>query len=512
MSIVSQPLPIKAADERGVRRKNVARAIVLGMVGLAIVLYLYVALSTITYPYELEWMEGGSVDAVTRVLQGLPIHAAPTPEWVGPLYAPVYFWVSALFALVIGNGFLTLRLVSLIASLVICWLIYHFIQRETRQTFPAWIGVGIFCGAFAVGGAWYHLARVDTLFVMWLLACAYVVRYSATRRGYLGAAVLAALAFQTKQSAAAPLLALAVYSLFMDWRRALWFIIPAGLLVGGSVLALEWSTNGWYSHYALKLGNGTYGGLFVPSRLLTFWTSDLSPLVLAGAAGVIFFVVTARRRNWPTLTFFALLTLSFLASAYAGRLIEGGYLNAILPMIAMLALLAGLGVASTFELIHKSHFRRKGWLSGYAYLLIALQFLALLYNPNHYIPTAEDREAGAALIALLRAQPGDVLVVGHGYYADMAGKPGYHFGFGSNVTDGLGDHPQKRALVALVEQGITEQRWSAIITDDFERLSEPFADVLDQYYVSHSITYPDDYTFRPVTGMGTRPTEIWTPR
>ena len=56
-----------------------------------LVLCLFVMFSRLTYPYELEWMEGAMFQVVMRVVDGLPIYTTPSMEYVPPLYAPLYF-------------------------------------------------------------------------------------------------------------------------------------------------------------------------------------------------------------------------------------------------------------------------------------------------------------------------------------------------------------------------------------------------------------------------------------
>ena len=89
--------------------------VVVALVPIAV--YLYVALRQLGYPYELEWMEGGSVEIVGRVLHGQALYVAPSLHYVPYTYPPLYFWVSALVAKMTGLSFLPLRLVSFVSSL-----------------------------------------------------------------------------------------------------------------------------------------------------------------------------------------------------------------------------------------------------------------------------------------------------------------------------------------------------------------------------------------------------------
>src|SRR6267143_1685706 len=90
-----------------------------------ILAYLFVALARMGYPFELEWMEGGMVDHVRRVLLGLPIYAKPSIEFVSFLYPPLYYEAAAVFSKVLGPGFLPLRLLSFLSSVGVFVLIFR---------------------------------------------------------------------------------------------------------------------------------------------------------------------------------------------------------------------------------------------------------------------------------------------------------------------------------------------------------------------------------------------------
>ena len=58
-------------------------ACVAASVGFA-ALYLGFSLRRITYPFELEWMEGGSLEHLMRVLRGERLYLRPSLEFAGP--------------------------------------------------------------------------------------------------------------------------------------------------------------------------------------------------------------------------------------------------------------------------------------------------------------------------------------------------------------------------------------------------------------------------------------------
>src|SRR6478735_8320342 len=89
---------------------------------------LVVALARINYPYDLEWMEGGTLEHVARVLGGQPLYVAPSLEFTPYIYAPLYYYVTAPFAYLFGLRLLPLRLVSFAASLGVLALIAALIH------------------------------------------------------------------------------------------------------------------------------------------------------------------------------------------------------------------------------------------------------------------------------------------------------------------------------------------------------------------------------------------------
>ena len=60
------------------------------LVGMAyVVAYVAIAFTRMTYPYEVNWFEGSSVDLVRRILAGQSIYVAPSIEFIPHIYAPL---------------------------------------------------------------------------------------------------------------------------------------------------------------------------------------------------------------------------------------------------------------------------------------------------------------------------------------------------------------------------------------------------------------------------------------
>src|SRR5437667_443842 len=94
--------PSPAATD--VRRKPAALPaqalrVLLGLAAAgAIAAYLAVAFRRAGYPFQLEWLDGGAVEHVRRVLQVRPIYTAASFDFVPYPYSPLHFWLSSLLA------------------------------------------------------------------------------------------------------------------------------------------------------------------------------------------------------------------------------------------------------------------------------------------------------------------------------------------------------------------------------------------------------------------------------
>ena len=87
-----------SADKHVRFRARVAEAALVAAALWYLGAYLVVALARLNYPYDLEWMEGGTLEHVARVLGGRPLYVAPSLEFTPYIYAPLYYYVAAPFA------------------------------------------------------------------------------------------------------------------------------------------------------------------------------------------------------------------------------------------------------------------------------------------------------------------------------------------------------------------------------------------------------------------------------
>jgi hypothetical protein len=485
----------------------------------AILGFLAVSLSRIGYPFALEWMEGGSVDLVRRILSGQSIYVAPSLDYVPFIYTPLYFYASALTALLLGEGFLPVRLLSLLSTLGSLATLFVLVRHEARDRIAALVATGLFAGTFAASGAWFDLARVDSFFLALFAASVAALRLRATRGGFLIAGALLALSFLTKQTALVAGLPLILFALVVHGRLGLWFAGSFAAVAGGASLGFQTATRPWYLHYLLLPA----GDVWVWERARGFVTQDLlATMPVACAAALALLVLFSLRRQRESLLFWGIFGGGVLAATFFSRGRSGGYLNVLMPLHWFLAAAFGVALGEARGMRESS--LPAGGSSGAGQLAALgaaaaslLQLALLAYDPRPLIPAEQDRAAGAEVIEMLRSAEGEVLLPLHAYLAGLAGKRVYLQGnAGLDELRAVGD-PARESLIDSIEEAIHERRFEMIILDRsgllrWNRFEPIFRDALEESYEESGPVLSSRKVFWTVTGVRTRPDVVWRPR
>ncbi|MFZ1683726.1 MAG: glycosyltransferase family 39 protein [Candidatus Zixiibacteriota bacterium] len=467
-----------------------------------LVLLFIIFITRASYPFELEWMEGGAVDHVARVLHGQTIYVPPTIEFVPYIYTPLYYYVSALVALITGIGFLPLRLVSVLSTLGVLVVLYQFARRETGNWRYGLIAAGLYAAAFKLCGAWFDIGRADSLFVFLLILGVYKLRYSQVSRDFILAAVLLWLAFLAKQTAAMATAPLLLAALYQHRNRALPFVLSYVILIAASVIFLDIVHDSWFSYYIFKLpamhknDSGQYLG---------FWVHDIARGLPAIFLLSVLTIATAWRTNRRTgSVFYASLLLGCLATSWSSRFHAGGYDNALMPLCAILTLPAVLALK---ELPRGPQKTSKGIVANVLLPLVLLaQFGLFWYNPVSQIPTSVVESSGATITQTISKMPGELYMPYHGFLPTLAGKSSYAqqmaFKYLVQADTILG-----KELTASLDSAYTSQRFALVILDS------PSPDpAMNQAYIEYRNMPDAVMTFWPLTGMPTRPRFWYVPR
>jgi hypothetical protein len=423
----------------------------------------------ITYPFDIDFMESGALDAVAWIRDGHPLYAAPRLEFIPFAYGPLHVWVSAALASVTGVDFAPLRALSVFASLGCAALIGWMVWRDGKSLCAAIVGGGLFLACFELTGTKFDLVRIDSLFLLLLLAGLALLQIRGSGLAWMLAGAFITVSFFTKQTALPICLPLVAYALIVDFKRGILFLATSlGGIIGG-IMLMDRMTAGWFSHYVLDLPRARVGDGLIPSQLVAFWTTDmLQPLAIAFSLALLHLLARWERRDWDRLMLHAFAGAGMIGASWVAKLEGGSYGNNLYPAAAWVALGFGLGVATVIERLRESegraHFEAAVWLA------CAVQLAALLHDPREHLPTSADREAAQQLLARIENIDGDVLMLQHGHLPRLAGKrPHAHF---VGLIDVLraGRKDDKERLIEEVETALREQRFGAVIVNsDFAR-------------------------------------------
>ncbi|MBN1771820.1 MAG: DUF2029 domain-containing protein [Deltaproteobacteria bacterium] len=496
----------RAPASPGATALELARAALPALALGFVLLWAAVAVLRVLYPFELEWMEGTTVEHVVRVLQGRALYVEPSLEFVPYVYTPLYVWLGALVSWPFGAGFAPLRLLSAACAAGCMLLLGRTAQRETGRASWGLVAAGLFAATYRVSGTWFDLARVDSLFLLLVLATFYVLRFHRSTRGLVLAGLLGGLAFLAKQTALLALAPLVVHEAWRGLRRSLWLVVPLVGLVGLSTVALDAAHDGWYAYYVFDL---PARHPLVPRMWVEFWRSDLlGPLALAGALGLVWFVFAATDESRERFWFHLASAAGLLAVSWSGRLHDGGHPNVLMPACAAVALCGALGAHRLLESARRDPAsRRAPWLGLAVLAVCAAQLAVLDYPLARQVPTPTDERAGRALVERIRGFAGEVWMPSHGFWTTLAGKPPFVHRMAADDIVRSGDRARSVRLEKEIRAALAARRFAAVIvSDSYFRLE------LERTYRLVGPAVAGDGVLVPRAGEPFRPGELFVPR
>jgi hypothetical protein len=412
------------------RRTPRSGPVALAAVGVGSVLaYVMVVLQRVGYPYELTYFEGSTVEVTARVAAGQPLYGPPTTQFTPWPYPPLYFWVTGLLARLAGVDLVTLRAVSIAASLAVLVLLVVIVRRAGGSTNAGLAAAGLYAATYRVSDAFADTGRVDSLLLALLLAAVLVGLRARTWRGGAALGALLLLAFLAKQNAL--LVAAPVLLWLLVRRRPVGVGATVTLAVGvvGSTLVGNLLTDGWYARYVVfQLPSQSW----VVRWLWDFWWQDLMlpfAVSVATVAAIVAAIVLAGRRSGTATgrgvfrltddhAYLLAVAVGLVLASWAGRMHDGGAANVAMP--AQLAAAGALGLLLAAWL--RSWSPSSGALGAVAAVL-AVQVVVMTFWRLDVVPSSADRAGGDRFVETLRELPGTVLVPTHPYYLRLADRP-----------------------------------------------------------------------------------------
>ena len=481
---------------------RVLRLVTLAGAALYPVVFVVVAALRLGHPFELEWMEGGALGHLYRVLAGQPLYVPPSLAFVPYIYAPLDYYAAAPLAALLGEGFVPLRLVSVLSSLGCFALVLAIVRRETKDLQAAGLGACLLAATYAESGSFFDLGRADALCLLFLLAAVALARFGRTSRAAAACAVLLALACLTKQSALLAAPALAMVHLRRGRRPAAVFGGVFAVVLGAAVLALDVLHDGWFLYYVFRLtGQGP-----IPRVLVTFWVRDvLSPLAIAALLAIAGLWLRRARGEARDAGDWAWLLAALVMPAWAARFNVGSDVNVLMPMHAAAALGLGLAwheVRLGLDAVGSDAHVPAGAM---AWLVCLVQFARLVYDPAALVPRRADREAGAALVRTLAQLPRPVFLPNHPYLLGRAGLESHAHQVGINQLLNGPPSAWRDRIADAQRQAIRERRYGAIVLDDWFWFRED----VEECYRPVGPAVADRGAFWPVAGARLRPQTIY---
>jgi hypothetical protein len=496
-----------------------ARAVALALAAWFVVGLAWVLARRLAYPYDLEWMEGGMLCHALRLADGQPIYAPPSLDFIPYLYTPLYPAVVFVLGKLFGIGYALGRMVSLAGFIGASVLGYVFVRRESGSRAAAAVAMAIPCAAFVPMGAWYDLARPDSLFLGLTTAGLLVGWWKRdSHAGGAAAALLLIAAFFTKQTTTPFMFALGAALLLASPRVAVTYGLTLALVGLPSLWWLRHASHGWFWTYVSELHRkhdfyAARAFLGTPGRL-----------VLLLGPGVLLVPWALVRRRSPGLVYATFIGLAGIAAAGVSFGTQWAFINAFIPGIFLPSiaigcaagrLLGGEGASApprlrptvVFVLLAASLACAPGPLLAMVARVAPASWamdprMPTGYDLKPFVPSAHDRAAGDALVARLRATDGDVLIPFHPFYAYLAGKRTYLHRMG--VLDvwraGLG-------APAGLREAFAERRFALVVMDDkIDGNWWMWPGLLDGYHVFERIDGP-----RVPSGAATQPRYLLGP-
>lgn len=374
-----------------------------GIALFSLALMLLIWANNLTFPLNLEVMEGNILQHVQRLANGQYIYVEPSADYVALDYNPLYYYIALPFTWLFGLKLSTLRLVAVLAGLGAVAVIYRAVVEETRSRWWGWMAVGLFAAAHWVMDNYLHTAHSDS----WLLFLALLGTYAINRKSsrlwnIIGVLCLVG-AFWAKQHGAIFVIGGLLYLTWRDGiRRSLIYYAIAFVLGAVIFLLLGESLFGPAFHYFTWDVPRQWTALteFGIVHFIRIIVVRYPVLMLASGWMVIWSALRQRRQinAWCFQLPFALLT------GFMGTLDIGSGSNVLVSMGTWLILVGVIGLHTAWT--HGNFIRR----FHLHYVALALCFALFFYNyrPLNLLTPSSASASYNDLVTMLEGLDGQV--------------------------------------------------------------------------------------------------------
>jgi len=386
----------------------------------SIVAFLALSLVRLISPIELGNGEGMMLDNAIRVANGQPLYVEPTLHFIPFVYMPLYPTLVAPLVHWFGPALWQGRLVDLFATLVFLGVAIAVIRHETASTLLGVAGAGLYLMGHGITRGGYDVVRPDPVMIAIVFVGLAVLRFTRGTRGAVVAGAICAFGFFAKQHALLFNFAAYAYLLLKDRRRLLPFALTSLAVGGGGYAILSLWLGPWFSFYVQNVPS--HWSQFSRGRIVTY----LGEMLMGRLGGLTIPVAIAMTkpavlppdehggRQW--LWYWA--ALGGVGTGLLATFDPYAYFHVLMPTIAALSIAGPIAMYRIGRRLEPAS--KVPALT--TCLVLALQFLPLLYPIRSLVPRPGAAATYRDVIAKIRSLPGPVLMPYHGYYATMAGK------------------------------------------------------------------------------------------
>lgn len=478
--------------------------IVLALFCVAFIAVVFVvSISSIFFPYELEWVESACLNMVERIYNGASLYTKPSLNYAPLIYTPLYFYIGGYIAKLfdLARSLPLLRLTSFIFFILTIISMMVFIIKETDNWKAALIGIGVYSACFELSGAWYHIARVDSMFVFFWFIGILVLFKSVTHWHLMLSVMFLFFSYLTKQTAILYLPFLVLYIAIFKRRFCVHFIGMIGILIGGTTLILNNYTHGWYVFYIFKFQ--VQRGFKITNVLNYLDRFLLSMMIFAVMFVLLLFIIIYHRKKIKLhryLVFYPYIGfVSFVITATAITQ-PGGYDNNMMPTYLWIALLLSI----FFNFFQKAKLYSAKIMYNF---ILCLLFITVIYNPLKYIPRQDDYIAGKHIEDTISKIPGEVWIPHTTSYYFLTQKTIYaHQATLWDIQQS--DMTQYKTLLdEQINQAIKQKKFNAVILEkmdgDIQKL------LIEQGYHAKHLFPESNNSLYTKTGSKQRPEVIF---
>lgn len=451
-------------------------------------------------PFDLEWMEGGTLITGLRASQGLPFYTEPGLDYVPFIYPPLYAWILGALAHVAPLGYALGRSVSIVCAVLASGALAFAAWREGARPALALACAGLFWSCYAEGGTFYDLVRTDALAIA-LLGWALALSRGESKAETIAGGLVLAVAFAAKHHAAAFGIPIALGLWLRDgWRRAALFAVASAVPALLFTIAMQVASGGLFLTYLLEVPahHGMAMDRLLPNvkngRVYGAQAELFRALPLATVAGLLF------AKWWPNRAYWLGVSLTGLLVASLMRGHQGGFLNVLIPTMWIQSIFPALVHGALDRVPRLANWR--AWAPHLAAVLAGVQLWQGQDDLSRYVPRPGDAANAARLVEELRALPEPMLVPHAPWLPVLAGKQP------SLALIALWDIDHNggpfKADVRKVKKAIAAKRWKTVVTPDAD-LGYGLA---DHYVVAKRIASGPPTR----TGWNVRLRRVWAPK